>query len=242
MGSPPPSPSLSHRRDLPPQPQRTGSRAGMVSQLRKAPFDFPNQSQYVSKDIFLCFGVPHHDVGWKLHVVKPFGLGAQILKLPKSYGRLLAHLYENTIPHKIVFSPENLAYMEGNAQQRGKFITIYPRDVGELLALPDQIESFVHNAAAGSTTASGDRAVAAGVSARWGGLTGPNTVDRQNRLVGDDRTRPRPDWIRDPFDPDSRGADVWINLDLHYGIRDELADFKTPSGKLSPRTILLQEE
>jgi hypothetical protein len=242
MGSPPQSPSLPRRDDLLPQPPRRESRAGMVSRKRRAQkFDIPNETEYRELRIFFVYGYPRHDVGWKLHVVKPSGLNVKHPYLPASYSNLLIHLFEMKVPHKIVFSLEAINAMESRQEQCGKFITIYPRDVNELLALPDQIEACIRKDAIGSPTASGDRSVAVGVSARWGGLTGPCTVNQLGRVVQDDRTRPYPDWIRDVFDPHSQGADVWTKIDLAHDIREERSDFKQQSAKLS-RIPTLQEE
>ena len=215
----------------------------MVTQKRTTQqFEIPNRTLYRKDRIFLSYGHPQHDVGWKLHVVKPSGLSVLNLTLPESYKRLLIFLIEEKIPHKIVGSLHGIAYMEINPQQAGKFITIYPGGADELVALPDKIRSCIGSDAVGNACARNDRPVAAGVSARWGGLTGPYTVNQHNSVVEDDRARPHPDWIRDPFDQHSQGADIWTKISAdRIQIRQQHLAFKELSGELSPKAMLLQE-
>jgi hypothetical protein len=160
-------------------------------------------------------------VGWKLHVVKPRELGDRNPELPESYIELLVHLRELKIPHKIVSSLRGLTEMETSDQQVGKFITIYPRDTAQLIGLPDQIEPLIKDEALHDGIAIGDLPVCSTriVGARWGGLTGPNAVDQHNRLIKDDRGRSHPDWIRNPFDKDSKGREGWVRFEDRPEIR-----------------------
>jgi hypothetical protein len=217
----PPSLRRSEALSIPPQPQRTGSRAGRVVKCRNEQFEFSGKTEYKDVRIFLSFGKPEHDVGWKLHVVKPRELGDRNPELPESYIELLVHLRELKIPHKIVSSLRGLTEMETSDQQVGKFITIYPRDTAQLIGLPDQIEPLIKDEALHDGIAIGDLPVCSTriVGARWGGLTGPNAVDQHNRLIKDDRGRSHPDWIRNPFDKDSKGREGWVRFEDRPEIR-----------------------
>jgi hypothetical protein len=183
--------------------------------IMKQEFRIPERPSYrVTREIYLVYLSPLNDVGWKLHVVKPPGLSVQQPDLPTHYSRLLFHLRRMKIPHKIVRSLAGLAEMERDPGQIGKFITIYPNDNAQLLRLPVVIDNCLLADLRDSHTARGDLPVGArGVSsARWGGLTSRYVVDDDNDIALDDRTRPHPDWLRNPFDPQSQGRDVWVTF------------------------------
>jgi hypothetical protein len=178
-------------------------------------FHIPERTSYhVGREIYLVYMSPLNDVGWKLHVVKPLQLSLDNPDLPKNYYLLLSYLQRRQIPHKIARNLAGLAEMEKDPGQIGKFITIYPNDNAQLLGLPETIDCFLQAKLLGIHTAPGDLPVGArgGASARWGGLTSRFVLDSDNDIALDDRTRPHPDWIRNPFDPQSQGQDVWATF------------------------------
>ncbi len=171
---------------------------------------------YHEDRLFRDFRSPSHNVGWKLHVVHPASLeyllpslgwqrasalqqGYHARPLPESYLAVLAHLRVNGIPHKIVGAIRGLRRMASTGQQ-GKFLTIYPHDTQQLLGLVHDIEVQLGNTH-GAAPAPGDFPVGSLglITARWGGLTSPFTVDAQNKLVMDRRDIPYPDWVQNPF-------------------------------------------
>jgi hypothetical protein len=192
------------------------------------PFAF--KSRYVYRDTggFLCHLPPAYNVGWKLHVVKPSSLTTNS-RLPKDYQNLLGALRARHIPHKIVGDLGALTQMEKNPLQVGKFITIYPEAEEELISVLDLINNCIDKDAMSFTTAPKDLPVSCKgiVGARWGGLTSAYTVNAQNELVDDDRSRSHPDWIRNPFDPASRGADGWVVFRDDQKMQVLARDFKT---------------
>lgn len=214
-----------------PAVHREAYRRAMMRDIR-----IPFRGDYQEDRLFLDFDRPSNDVGWKLHVVKPPTLSVDTPELPDCYRRLLSYLYDKDIPHKIVRSLAHLSEMERNPLQVGKFITIYPENSGQLKELSDRIEAkFPDNPAMNRTMASGDLPAGSRgiVSARWGGLTGPFTVDRDNNLINDDRSRPYPAWVKNPFDPESRGNDGWIKFEDHPQIKDQLASRMGERGGIS---------
>lgn len=237
MTTPPPSPSAPRRSDSPPPPARPyPNRAAMLMARRrgqqptapsppKMPFDFPTKSQYRKWQLFLCFLDPAHDVGWKLHVVKPRTLSRDNPSLPESYVELLNFLCAEKVPHKIVRSIRALEVMESDPQQKGKFITIYPQDTSQLRNLSDAIDAMMPRGSAKKhSTALGDLPTSSRgiIAARWGGLTSRYSLDANNKLVRDDRSRPYPDWVRNPFDPHSPGKDPWIRFRENPQLMDQL--------------------
>ncbi len=179
-------------------------------------FEFPAKGEYVLDRIFLDFRHPRNDVGWKLHVVKPSTLSVDNPYLPKNYLDLLRFLYVKKIPHKIVRNLNGIAAMERTATQVGKFITIYPDNTEQLKRVPELIDALIPDNSPGNGLAPGDLPVSARglASARWGGLTSPFSMDRNGNLVLDDRNAGAyPDWVRNPFDPASGGADGWVQFD-----------------------------
>jgi hypothetical protein len=182
-------------------------------------FDFPARGDYHLDRIFLDYLSPTHDVGWKLHVVKPQTLSVDDPGLPKNYLNLLRVLYVKKIPHKLVRNLAGIALMERNPTQRGKFITIYPIDNDQLKRVPELIEAPTNPIATGDLPV-GARGL---TTARWGGLTSQYAVDRDNQLIDDDRNAgPKPDWVKNPFNPGSEGAEGWVkfadNPDLQHEI------------------------
>ena len=186
-------------------------------------FDLENLGLYNHADIFLVFDHPLFDVGWKLHVAKPAVIDmANPYTLPADYRTLLVYLVQERVPHKIVRNWEVLAWEEErHPGQRGKFITIYPNDNQQMLHLADVIELMTlsgtpppPSARLLQRTAPGDLSVggSGNLGARWGGLTGKKAINQGNKQVPDDRTRPMPPWLKNPFLPNSLGVDKWYNF------------------------------
>ena len=176
---------------------------------------FVSSGAYREDRIFLDFGPkPAYDVGWKLHIVKPNGLSVNNYKLPPTYLRLLSYLRDEGIPHKIVANLANLAEMERNPSQIGKFITIYPENTAQLTGLVDLIESTIPENATNPCAVEDHQVGARGlVGARWGGLTSEFSVDQAGHIIDDDRKAAFcPDWVRNPFDPTSHGNEGWVKF------------------------------
>ena len=186
--------------------------------------------------LFLVYANPGCDVGWKLHVVKPPGLSIQNREFPESYKKLVSTLLTNRVPHKIVKSILALAEMESRTEQIGKFITIYPLNATQMMRVLEAVESTIQDDfEARAQTAAGDLSVGSRglVGARWGGLTSPFTVDVRNNVVMDDRSRPYPDWIRNPFDPLSKGKDVWLRFKDDEALVNQLEHVAVPQARRS---------
>jgi hypothetical protein len=191
--------------------------SGRIAQIMQQ--DFVDPGVYTRDRIFLDFGHPTSNVGWKLHVIKPPNLGRSISEshLPDNYMRLLRYLRVKQIPHKIVANLNGLAVMERNSGQVGKFITIYPNDSEQLRRVADIIEAFVPDNVniAANPLAPEDLPVGARglIGARWGGLTSEFSVNQTGNVIPDDRAAgPRPDWVRNPFNPRSVGVDGWVQF------------------------------
>jgi hypothetical protein len=181
--------------------------------IKEKEFEFPAKASYKPDRLFLDFLRPIQDFGWKLHVVKPQGLGVTSPNLPQGYLQLLDFLFQSQIPHKIVGSLAFLEEMERNPSQIGKFITIYPKDTQQLILIADLIDNYIPkntNRIPEEDMPVGSNGV---TGARWGGLTSPYTVAQDGGRIKDDRKAgPFPAWVKNPFDPLSKGIDAWGNF------------------------------
>jgi hypothetical protein len=196
------------------------SRPAAPSPTQPMTVDFVDPGIYTRDRFFLDFRSPANNVGWKLHVIKPRGLGRGLdtPHLPENYQKLLRYLRVKQIPHKIVANLDGLARMERNSAQVGKFITIYPNDEEQLKRVADIIEALIPDNVniAANPLAPEDQPVGARglIGARWGGLTSEFTVDQAGNIITDDRMAgPRPAWVKNPFNPRSTGQEGWVRFD-----------------------------
>jgi hypothetical protein len=188
-----------------------------ASPERSHNFEVPNIGLYQRDRCFLDFLHPKLDEGWKLHVPVNDQYG-----LNRDYQRIFEYLQYAKVPHKFVSDPHNMVRMERGGQH-GKFLTVYPDDADQAVELAAIIDVFLDKREYTYTqVAPGDRPVFGNelVTARYGGLTGPwvlkpevianpgdNGPTTLNCYRPDDRTRYKPDYIKDPFDRTSTGID-----------------------------------
>lgn len=190
----------------PPQPH--SSSPGLTDRLRTL-FQ-PERSQasvrqaigseiksYRQDRIFLDYGTPKTDQGFKLHVSAQFEDTEKVAQI------VLPELRRRGVAHKIVDSRQN--YQEVmTGTQRGKLVTIYPdsdQQAAEIARVIDQIYRQ-HNLR--GIPIQGERGVgqSGAVFVRYGQFTDrkPGLVKPDGSIVPDIRGNQwKPDWAPDPF-------------------------------------------
>jgi hypothetical protein len=144
------------------------------------------------------------------------------------YRDLFIYLQKKKVPHKFVPKVSLLRQMEQLPGQEGKFLTIYPTGHGEMLKVISKAEQFLglmnfhgcFNASKHHTTVE-KRVPALGIiTARYGSFVDAfvlKPADLMPAKIGDpadlqwalkdDRTKYKPDHIRDPWDGQPPGGE-----------------------------------
>lgn len=217
-----PSKRITHQR-VPISKQRV-----LIGAQRGArPFPVPNAVLYSDERLFWDFRRPLYDEGWKLHVRIP-----DDETLGTRYQTVFRLLQRQKIPHKYVGDALGMREMERGGQS-GKFLTIYPGGADEMRRLVRDLESWLRPERKRfrfSRPARGDLVVGSLgiITARYGGLTSRYVLTAEawrnpgadlkhaNSYTLDDRTRCKPDHIRNPFRTDSTGADGWCQFPVMF--------------------------
>lgn len=214
-------------------PVRARGRANAYRPPARATGEFvvPNPDLYHKDRAFQDYLAPKNQQGWKIHVPAPSSY-----ELSAAYRGLFAELQTRKIPHKFVRSRDFMQQQMDSGPyavtQAGKFLTIYPDDEKQLLETVAYIDATLDPLNfLSSPRTPGDKPVGERnkISVRYGALTGRLVVKAEkadeegaNRSVEnyarDSREVYKPEGIRDPFDPESEGADGWIESDV--GLRE----------------------
>jgi hypothetical protein len=160
----------------------------------------PTFSDAGPRKIFNAFhpeGVPMGEEGWKLHV------SATPQNAQQMAAEVLPKLRDANIHHKVVFSTEKLKGLRWDETQRGKFITIYPKDLEEAKRIVKLLDEVLAGTGLEGPVIKGEKAVGSSglVYTRYGGFTKKTTTDPSGNEVKDVRGQVKPDWMtEDPWD------------------------------------------
>ena len=205
-------------------PTRRRANAFVPPAPKSGDFVVPNPQLYHVDRVFMDFLNPGNQQGWKIHVSAPSDY-----ELSPAYRGLLEGLQAKKVPHKYIKSRDFMRKaMNTHETQTGKFLTIYPdneKQLREIVALTDGTLDPMNFLT--SPRVPGDKPMSERnkISIRYGGLTSPVIVKPEklgeegaNRKVENYMIDPRnvykPEGIRDPFDPTSRGEDGWVGRDV----------------------------
>lgn len=136
------------------------------------------------------------DEGWKLHVSGNVGNAAQIL------GAVLPVLRAHNIAHKFLLTSAEVALQNGDAQQQGKMLAVYPDDIGQAFNIVGWIDGALNGQAAraGSPPIANEIPVGNTVVYTRYGAYNSSVYDPINlRYVDDPIGQTHPGWIQNPW-------------------------------------------
>ena len=158
------------------------------------------------------------DEGWKLHVSGNVGNAALI------YSLVFPVLRAHSIAHKFLLTTADVAQQNGDAQQQGKILAVYPDDIMQAFSIVGWIDAALHGQAhrAGSPQIANELAVGNTVVYARYGAYGSSVLDPQRGIyVNDPIGQTHPAWIQNPWPnyPNQAGLAALPNWPMHGAVR-----------------------